>query len=195
MFQKQQSHTKSDFRKDIPKYSDERIVEILKQRKHYRPEAAKLAIEEALKRGIIFSEQDLFSEKYKVDELNTSLFPKIKDTKTQNRIRKSIARSLVICGVLPMVFGLVQINAKNSLEGSLMLLFAVLWIYFSAQLIRGYNKLFFFSLLGGTFLSLAYVFTKLVLLPGFVFMDFFIPAVLIALLTYGLLFVKCISES
>ena len=38
--------------------SDQEIVNILKMRKHYQPEAAQTAVNEALKRGIIHSEDD-----------------------------------------------------------------------------------------------------------------------------------------
>ena len=55
MLRRSSTKINADFRKDIPEYSDERIIEILKQRDHYQAEAAQLAIEEAIKRGIIFS--------------------------------------------------------------------------------------------------------------------------------------------
>ncbi|MCY1723368.1 hypothetical protein OU798_23660 [Prolixibacteraceae bacterium Z1-6] len=194
MFRKLKSNTDSDFRTEIPQYSDEKIVDILKKRDYYQPEATKLAIEVAIKRGIIFSEQDLFSDEYNVEELDRSLFPKIHDPKIQKRIRKSIARSLVICGIMPIVFGLLQSNKGNKVEGSLILLFGVLWIFVSAQLIKNYHKTFVIMLLAGAFLSLVYIVTKLILLHRFIFMDFFIASILFLLIAYGLLFIKNISK-
>uniref|UniRef100_UPI0032165B48 hypothetical protein n=1 Tax=uncultured Draconibacterium sp. TaxID=1573823 RepID=UPI0032165B48 len=195
MFRKLQTNKDSDFRKTISEYPDEKIVEILKQRDHYQPEAAKLAIEEAIKRGIIFSEQDLFSDEFKVEELDRSLFPKIKDARIEKRIRRSIARSLVICGIMPVVFGLLQSNKGHRIEGSLILLFGLLWIYISAQLIKNYNKTFVFILLFGALLSYVYVVVKLMALHRFIFMDFFIPSVLFLLIAYGLLFLKSFSRN
>lgn len=191
---KRNSKINADYKKDIPEYSDERITEILRQRDHYLPEAAKLAIEEAIKRGIIFSEQDLFADEYKVEELQTSIFPKIKKPENQQKIRKSIARSLVLCGVMPVVLGMVQTNKGNPIEGGLILLFGLLWIYFSSQLIKAYHKLFVFSLISASALSLAYIYTKLILAGISAFFDFSLPAALFLLIIYGLLFLKRIYK-
>jgi len=149
-----------------------------------------LAIEEAIKRGIIFSEQDLFGEEYKVEELQTSMFPKINKSENRHKIRKSIARSLVIYGAIPVVFGLVQTNQGNSLEGGLILLFGLLWIYFSSQLIKAYQMLFIVLLMTASAVSVIYIYTKLILLGTSAFFDFFLPAALFLLTIYGLLFLK-----
>lgn len=190
MFRRLTSNITADFRTDIPEYSDERIVEILKQRDHYQPEAAQLAINEAIKRGIIFSEQDLFAEEYKVEELKYSMIPKIVKPENKNKIRKSIARSLVICGVMPMVFGLVKLNAGAPIEGGLILLLGLFWIFCAAQLIKTYQKVFILALLALSIVSLAYILVKVLLAKSFVFMDVFIPTSLFLLIIYGLFFLK-----
>ncbi len=194
MLRRSTTKINADFRKDIPEYSDKRIIEILKQRDHYQPEAAKLAIEEAIKRGIIFSEQDLFAEEYIVEELDTKLIPKIRKAKNKEKIRRSLARTLVLFGIMPLVFGFVQINSANQLEGVLILLAGLLWMYLSAQLIKQYQKLFIHVLLALSLLAIAYVYTKLILANGFVIFDFFLPGVLLGLLVYGLLFLKKLGD-
>lgn len=194
MFQRKTQKIETDFRRDIPEYSDEKIIEILKQREHYQPEAAQLAISEAIKRGIIFSEQDLFAEEYKVEELHFSLFPNIKKEENRINIRKSIGRSLVIFGVMPMVFGMLQVNKGNILEGGAILLMGVLWMYSSAQVIKYFHKLFLSFLLIESVLGMAYIVSKLLLLKRFIFFDFFIPSVLFLLIIYGLLFLLRISD-
>jgi hypothetical protein len=193
MFQRYQSKIKSDFRNDIPEYSDEQIIEVLKKRDHYQPEAAKLAIEEAIKRKIIHSEQDLFSEEYKVEELSRSMFPGIEDGSLKHRIRKSIARSLVISGLIPTVYGLVQFNAGQKLSGVHLVLFGLLWIFISAQLIKGYKKVFVLFLLVGLIAAIVFVFAQLILSANSKFMDFFISAVLFLLVGYGVVFLKKVS--
>ena len=97
MWRKREKKENTDFRKDIPEYSDEQLIAILKLRDHYQPEAAKLAVNEALKRGIINSEQDLLAEEYRCEPIKFSLFPEIKKKINRVKIRKSIARSLVLC--------------------------------------------------------------------------------------------------
>lgn len=184
----------NDFTKDIPEYSDERIVEILKQRDHYQPEAAKLAVDEAIKRGIIFSEQDLFSEDYKSKELGFSVFPPIKKEESRNKIRQSIARSLMICGVLSVAFGILQIYNGSSVEGGLIFVFGLVWVYCAAQLIKNYQKIFVYGILVEAIITMVYVVAKLVLMQRFVVFDYFVPGALFLLVVYGLFFLKRVGE-
>jgi hypothetical protein len=194
MFRKLTSNAKTDFETNIPEYSDEKIIEILKQRDYYQAEAAKLAINEAIKRGIIFSEQDLFADDYKVEELKFSMIPKIVKPENKDKIRKSIARSLVICGVMPLVFGFLKLNSGNTVEGGLILLLGLTWIFSAAQLVKSYQSLFVFVLLADSIISFAYVLFNILLSKSFVFMDVFIPVSLFLLIVYGLFFLKRICE-
>ena len=157
-------------------------------RDHYQPEAAKLAIQEALKRGIINSEQDLFSEKYRCEEIQFSLFPKIKRDRNRIKIRKSIARSMVISSALPVVYGLVEMRTGNKWEGAAILLFGLLWLFCSAQLIKMFHVFFVRCLMAGTVLGVLYIFYRLISLQTTVFMDFFLVLVLTGLIYYGLIF-------
>lgn len=188
MWKKRYSKREVDFREDIPNYSDEQLKEVLKLRDHYQPEAAKLAIEEALKRGIINSEQDLFSEEFRCEEIQFSLFPKIKRNRNRIKIRRSIARSLVICSVLPVVYGLVEMKTGNRWEGAAILLFGLLWLFCSAQLIKLYHVLFIRSLMAGTILGVSYICYRLISSQTYIFMDFFLVLVLAGLIFYGLIF-------
>ncbi|WP_321345833.1 hypothetical protein [uncultured Draconibacterium sp.] len=188
MWKKRYSKSEVDFREDIPNYSDEQLKEVLKLRDHYQPEAAQLAIQEALKRGIIHSEQDLFSEEFRCEEIEFSLFPKIKRDRNRIKIRRSIARSLVICSVLPVVFGLIEMKTGNRWEGASILLFGLLWLFCSAQLIKMFHVLFIRSLMAGTILGASYIFYRLISSQTYIFMDFFLVLVLAGLIFYGLIF-------
>lgn len=194
MFRKITSNTSPDFKTEIPEYPDEKIIEILKQRDHYLPVAAKLVIDEAIKRGIIFSEQDLFAEEYNVEPIQFSMIPRIVKSNNKDKIRKSIARSLVVCGVMPLVYGFVKLNSGSTIEGGLILLIGLAWIFSSSQLIRAYQKIFVFVLMAVSSISLAYILHKLILAKGHVVMDFFIPLSLFALILYGLIFIIRSSE-
>lgn len=195
MFRKLTSNISADFKTNIPEYSDEQIIEILKQRDYYQPEAAKLAINEAIKRGIIFSEQDLFADEYKVEELRFSMIPKIVKPENKEKIRKSIARSLVICGVMPLVFGLLKLNSGNTVEGGLILLLGLTWMFCSAQLVKSYQSVFVFVLLAASIVSFIYILFNILLAKSFVFMDVFIPVSLVLLIVYGLFFLKRVCEN
>lgn len=189
MWKKRYSKKEIDFRQDIPNYSDQQLKEVLKQRKHYQPEAAKLAIQEALKREIIHSEQDLLSEEYRSKELQLSWFPKINKDRNREKIRKSIARNLVILAVLPIVYGLIEMNIRNNYyEGTAILLFGLFWLFCAAQLVKAFNPLIIKCLMIGNVLAVFYIVYRLVITRTVVFFDFFLLAVFAGLIFYGLVF-------
>lgn len=187
--------TNADYRTDIPEYSDEQLIEILKQRDYYQPEAAQMAIDEAIKREIIYSEQDLFSDEYKVEELETSLFPNIKKTRNKDRIRRSLARSFVLLGILPLVFSFIQTNKGSQIEGGMLFIVGALWIFCSAHLIKQFQFVLIHTLGLLSILGLVYIYAKLLLAHVAVFFDFFLPGILFALLIYALAFLKKINEA
>ncbi len=191
MFKKSIVETnKSDFRSSIPNYSDEEILTILKKRKQYQHEAATLAIREAIKRGLINSEQDLFSENFQEQPSKSFLFPIIIDNKHKDKIRKSISRILLITGSIPMVWGILEITKSKLTEGVLLILLGAVWIYASAQLMKSVQlkmvNLLFVMLVA----SVAYIVKILLEMKGLVIMDYFIPIILLSLITYGLLFIR-----
>lgn len=179
----------SDFTTLIPDYSDQEILEILKKRNHYQSKAADLAIKEAIKRGLICSEQDLVAEEFRVKPMKYVLFPPISKEHQRNKIRKSIARGLVIAGVLPTVWGFVRFNGGVKLEGTIFVALGFLWIFLSARLFRrgepGSIRLLFVMLA----VSMVYVVKILVSLKGIVVMDAFVLAVVYGLIIYGLLYI------
>lgn len=189
MIEKSKVHQeKPDFVTQIPEYSDGEILKILKKRNHYQPEAARLAVEEALKRKLIFSEEDLLAKEYRPKPLKKKLFPAIEDNTQRQKISRSISRGLLITGVIPIIFGLLKFNQGNTVEGSLVTSGGVLWMFFAAQTIRKIQpkilRLFFVLLaLGGIYLVNVFLQLK-----SFVFMDVFIVAVVYGLAIYGLLF-------
>ena len=67
----------NDFEHIIASYSDEELRKVLKKRKLYRKEAADFAIQEAIKRELIYSEQDLFASEFKHEQEKFSVFPAI----------------------------------------------------------------------------------------------------------------------
>ena len=185
---------KSDFKTLIPEYSDEEILDILKKRNYYQPEAADLAIKEAIKRELIYSEQDLVAEKFRVKPMRYSLFPSIEKENQKERIRKSIARVLFIAGVLPTVWGFVRFFGSVKLEGSILISFGFLWIFLSSRLFRKAEPLTVRGLFILLALSVIYI-VKILNGPGsIVFMDVFILIFIYALVIYGLVFLMKIGR-
>ncbi len=190
MWHKRSVKPELDFKKNIPDCSDEQLIEILKLRKHYQPEAAKLAVQEAIRRKIIYSEQDLMAEEFRCEELHFSFFPRIKRQENRVKIRRSIARSLVLCGVLPLVFGFMEIKAEKLPEGLLILLFGVFWMISSAQLVKAYHQLFVKSLMIGAVTALVFISYHILSMSSFSLMDIFLLLAITGFIFYGLLFLQ-----
>ena len=139
-----------EFRQIIAGYTDDELRKVLKKRKLYRKEAADFAIQEAIRRGIIYSEQDLFAKEYKDEPAKFSIFPSIENEKARAKFKKSISRSLLILGALPMVWGGFKIYETQSLEGILIFVYGVAWSLTSFQLMRSAKlnpKLIYFMFL------------------------------------------------
>lgn len=179
---------KPDFYQLIQESSDEEILNILKKRKHYQSEAAELAIQEAIKRGIIYSEQDLFSGKFQETPSKFTMFPIIEESKTRNKIRKSIARILIIVGAVPAVWGILKIIEDNFFEGLLLTLFGGIWIFAAVQLMRTFKSIMVNLLLIMLFASVVYLISFFLEVNNPVIMDYAIPVILFSLIVYGLLF-------
>jgi len=180
----------SDLEKIINKHSDDQILEILKKREYYQPEAVRAAVKEAIERKLIHSEQDLFSPDFSIEPLKRKLIPDIIKEKNKIRIRKSLGRSLLIAGILPLIFGLLRYNSSQVFEGIAMFVFGLIWIFLSAQIIREGSKNAVGLLLLSTTLSLFYVGYRFAESKSVIFMDFFIVSLIYLLIFYGLFFVR-----
>ncbi len=179
---------KIDYEELFGRMEDEQLLEVLEKRSLYQPEAAAVAVRISLERGMFASEHDLPAPRVHEKHLKLKLFPVIETRKNRLRIRKSVARMLFLAGFLPAIRGIVRFNTGFSTEGTVLLVYALLWMGSAAWLIRNYSSsavTLLFVLAG---LSLAYIIRILVVNPSLVFMDFFITGVLYLLMVYGLFF-------
>lgn len=189
------TNSRSDYQTLLREMGDEQLKKVLRQRKLYQDEAAKIAIDEAIKRKIIHSEQDLFELEYNSEPLRMGLFPKIESPGNKNKIRKSIARSLLLAGILPTIWGVVRINSGFSQNGFLILIFGIIWIALSAVLLKYYYKAIVGALLGLLTGSAVYVISFLFRLRQIAFMDVLITVAIYLLVLYGLIFLVRIHKN
>ncbi len=180
--------SKPDFEKAMGKLSDEELIRALEKRNLYQPEAARSAVDEAIKRGLINSEDDLISEKYRAQPLKTRLFPKIENSDSRMKTRKSISRSLLISGILPLIFGVLRMQSGNFNEAALILFFGFIWMGFSFSLTRNYSVNIIRFLLGLASISLIFTFKLLIRQPVISRIDIIAVSFFYLLLFYGLLF-------
>ena len=125
-----------EFEKIIAAHSDSELRNVLRKRKLYQKDAADFAIQEAIRRGIIFSEQDLFAKEYKHEADKFSIFPTIENEKARAKFKKSISRSMLMLGAVPLVFGGIKIFEFQSIEGIVIFVFGFVWSLTSFQLMR-----------------------------------------------------------
>lgn len=180
--------SKPDFKEVMGTLNDEALTEVLRKRNLYQPEAARSAIDEAIRRGLINSEEDLLSEKYRIQPLKTRLFPEIENEHLRVKIRKSISRSLLISGILPLIFGAIRIQSGNLNEAALILIFGLIWLAFSFRLMKSFSRniICFLLILAG--ISLFYIIRLLAGQPGINLIDKIAVSFFYLLLFYGLLF-------
>jgi len=177
-----------EFMQIIAGYTDNELRKVLKKRKLYTKEAADFAIQEAIKRGLIYSDQDLFAKEYKDEPEKFSIFPTIENEKARAKFKKSISRSLLILGVLPMVWGGFKIYETQSWEGILIFVFGVAWSLISLQLMRSAKlnpKLIYFMFLFAI-LAFGYVVTIFISSHYLNTIDLLISAIAVGFVFYAI---------
>ena len=194
---KENSNTENQsehFRKVMQRHSDDELATILKNRRHYQPEAVKQAVLEAINRGIIHDEQDLNTEKFAEIPAKTRLFPEIENPVVRKKVRRSISRSLLLVGVIPLVWCIARWNL-NTLPVSLMVLsFSLVWMGISTGLLVSKNVRFAYGLL-------------FLMVPGLIFLvrmmlqnrfllayEIVVPVVLTSLILYGVGYLHKLKE-
>ena len=182
------------FRQIIAGYSDEELRKVLIKRNLYQKEAADFAISEAIKRGLIYSEQDLISKEFHPEQEKFTIFPSIENEKVRAKFRRSITRALIILGGLPLVWGGIMIFKTQSIEGILLFIAGAAWSMISFQLKQKTNV----QLIGALYLllSLAVVyFVKIFVAVNYLkVLDVIFAATVIAFIAYGIGFLNKLKD-
>lgn len=109
-------------------YTDDEILDALKKRDRYEPAAVKIFVDEAVKRGLIHSEQDLFSPGFACEPRRLSLFPVPENRDIQRRIIRSFSRTLMIAGAIPILAGVKEIAENQLIYGIVMIIAGIIWV-------------------------------------------------------------------
>lgn len=179
-----------DYQTRYSTLSDKEILEILKKRSHYQEAAAESAIQEAIKRGLIFSEQDLFAKEFQVEPLHFSIFPNVESEQSKKKIRKSILRSLLIISVIPIIMGGLTIYKSELLEGIVLILLGFLWSGITLQLFKNVSSQKIYILFIMWAAAVIYLAKLIYSMPDIILTDIFIAVVCCLLVLYGLLFIR-----
>ncbi|VAW23758.1 hypothetical protein MNBD_BACTEROID01-514 [hydrothermal vent metagenome] len=184
----------NEFSKKVAGYSDDELIEVLKNRSHYKGQAAQLAVKEALKRGIIRSEADLPEKEYEVKPSRFTIFPPVKNAGSREQLIRSLARSVLLTGVIPLIFGFIKISGKDIMEGIVLLLLGIIWILASAMVLRKLEEKFVYVVLFICFLSFFYVYRFFSQVQLLRVTDMFIAIVIYGLVFYCLLYIRSLLK-
>lgn len=174
----------------MKEYSDEEIILVLNKLKLYEPTAQKLALSEAIRRGIIHSEQDIWFEKFRTEPSRFSLFPCPEKKQTILKIVRSISRALLVAGVIPLIFGFLKFQIFKYAEGSAMILTGLIWMTSAWIIFTKQDRRFWPLLFVIASMSFFYVARLLVLLKGLRVMDYVVPAIFFLLVLYSLFYLR-----
>jgi hypothetical protein len=174
----------------MSEYSDEEIISILRKHKLYEPKAQEIAIAEAIRRGIIHSEQDLFSENFRTEPSRFTLFPHPEKKETMLKIVRSMSRALLLAGVIPIVFGVLKFQVFKYAEGSALVFAGLIWITSAWLIFSRQEKKFLTPMLVIAILSAVYVARILFLLKGLKVMDYVVPSILFVVILYSLVYLR-----
>lgn len=183
-----------EFRQIIAGYSDGELRKVLRKREHYQKEAAEFAISEAIKRGLINSEQDLLSPEYRQLPEKFSIFPLVENEKVRARFIRSITRAFIILGALPMFLGGKIIFKTQNFEGFLLFVAGAAWSIISFNLMKSINTKLIFALYFLLILVVAY-FVKMFVLVNFLkVVDVIFTVIVIGFIAYGTGFLNRLKE-
>jgi len=183
-----------EFERIIAGYADNELRKVLKKRNQYQKKAADFAIKEAIRRRLIYSEQDLFASEFKPEPTKFSIFPTIENDTVRTKYRKSVTRFLIIVGVIPMVLGGMKITDAQSIEGILLFMFGAAWSIASYQLMRSLNiKLVYFLFLL-LLISTGYLVKTMVSLRSVYPMDLIVAVIAVGLVFYLIGFLKKLRD-
>jgi hypothetical protein len=179
----------NSFEYRLKEVSDEEIVSILRYREHYQPQAVKAAIREALRRGIIESLEDLEKEEFTPLEIPRSLFP-VSLVESQNvSIFRSLCRICYGFGLIPVIYGILQIANHRLTMGIFALAIGISLIFIVFKLEKEKKLILSQLLLFFNAPAIGYSIYRLTSSEFFSKMDVVVAIVLIIVLLYTTLYI------
>ena len=188
-------HTGIDYQEKYKQLNDAEIKEILRLRKAYQPEAANAAIQEAIERGIIHSEQDLFAPEFnQVKDKSFSIFPQINKPDQKEKIISSIQRIFYITGIIPLLYGGLKIHHKELIAGLVFVIAGIVWIVFNTGLKKINKKIMFLPMFSILFAAFVYSVYSVYQMKTATIMDFSVVVLTFLISVYCLFFARSVSK-
>jgi hypothetical protein len=179
---------RKDIESGILGLSKEELLTALKNRKGYEPEATEVIIREAIRRGLIDSEDDLLSPEFNPVPARFTFFPCPGSEMARNRIIKSLMRSLMIPGIIPVYFGIMKFGIPKYIEGAALVSLGAIWITMALFIMLRYERKLIYPMTLLLILSMIYAGRILLAHQYPTWTDIFIPVVLYLFAIYSLIY-------
>lgn len=175
----------------LKEVSNEEIISILRYREHFKPQAVKDAVKEAIKRGIISSIDDLNRKEFQPQAVQPkSLFPLGATRVYSLAIFKSLCRIFYMFGLIPVVYGIFQFLDHNFLPAlaAIFIGIGVMFIVFRLEnrVETFYANLLLFFNIPALLFVVYYLITK----SNPSKMDIFALLIVVLVLAYTTLYIK-----
>lgn len=188
--------TEVDYQEKFKLLTDAEIHEILLLRNSYQEKAAHAAIQEAISRGIIQSEQDLFSEKYRQPTSQSSrFFPNIRKPENKERILSSIYRINFILGIIPLIFFGLNYFKGDILPCIAFACIGIVWMFLNFRLSKTKSIRVLQIMISFVILAFAYSIYSVYTLKSPQIMDFAVTIIAFLIPVYCLLFARSILKN
>ena len=189
-------NTEIDYLEKYRHLNDSEIRDILIKRKSYQEKAATAAIQEAIRRGIIQSEQDLFSEEYReTSSPRFLLFPTIQKQEQKKKILSGIQRINYILGIIPLIFAGINFFDGKIISSVIFACAGVLWLFLNYKLPKTKNLSVISSMFIILCLALGYVIYFVSLLEPLSIMDIAVTIIAFFVSFYCLLFARSLLKN
>jgi len=172
--------------------TNDELVTVLKRRKQYQPDAEVMAVNEALRRGLIQSEADLDTPAFSEPRPGFTLFPCPEEKEAADKLFKSLMRSLMIVGLIPVVFGVMKFMFPKHLEGTALISLGILWLAFAWFAMEKRLIRLLYPILVLTLLSMIYAARMLLVIKYLKWSDILIPVVLYMAIFYLIFYARSI---
>ncbi len=191
---KKKNNNEVDLKERFSEISNEEIISILIHREHFDTNAADLAIEEALKRKIINSVDELETEKFAPKPIPPrSIFP-IAHTKQQNEtILKSMCRIFYGFGLVPLIYAFMYFQS-NKLQSIVAIVLGLLIILLAAKLNKSQKPFWANLLLGLNLPVMGIAIYKLTSLGSVMLMDGLAAALIVFIFLYITIYANKVSS-
>jgi len=170
--------------------SRDELITVLKKRKHYQPEAVEEAVKEALRRGIIKTEEEVESPEFDEPPGKFSLFPSPGSAEGRMRLFRSLLRGLMIPGLIPVINGVIKFQIPEYVEGVGFISLGVIWIALIWFVMERKENRIILPLFLLLLMAMGYTVRLLRWYQYLTLIDWLVPVGLFLLMIYFLLYVR-----